>query len=112
MDRSNGKPDISKKSFDNDLEQMLQELFDEIKSLIRTGNNNDALDLLEANYEAVKQQIDAGDKGIEQVAILDVIALGYVAIGDLKMVGFLLNLVNFLNFSNLYISIFLWFSIS
>lgn len=72
---------------------MLQELFDEIKSLIRTGDNNGALDLLEANYEVVKQQIDAGDKGIDQVAILDVIALGYVAIGDLKMVGFLLNLV-------------------
>lgn len=92
--RSSGEPDISKKSFDNDLEQMLQELFDEIKSLIKTGNNNDALDLLEANYEAVNQQIDAGDKSIEQVAILDVIALGYIAIGDLKMVGFLLNLLN------------------
>lgn len=92
--RSNGKPDISKKSFDNDLEIMLQELFDEVKSMIRTGNNSDALDLLEANYEAVKQQIDDGHKGIEQAAILDVIALGYVAIGDLKRVGFLLNLLN------------------
>ncbi|KAL8148441.1 uncharacterized protein LOC141708288 [Apium graveolens] len=92
--RSSGKPEISKKSFDNDLELMLQDLFDEIKSLIRMGNNNDALELLEANYEVVKQQIEAGDKGIEQVAILDVIALGYVAIGDLKMVGFLLNLLN------------------
>ena len=93
MDRSNGKPNTSKKSFDKDLELMLQELFDEIKSMIMMGNNNDALDLLEANYESVKQQIDAGDKGIEQAAILDVIALGYVAMGDLKMVEFLLNLV-------------------
>lgn len=93
MDRSNGEPNTSKKSFDNDLELMLQDLFDEIKSMIKMGNDNDALDLLEANYEAVKQQIDAGVKGIEQAAILDVITLGYVAIGDLKMVGFLLNLV-------------------
>ena len=93
MDRSNGKPNTSKKSFDKDLELMLQELFDEIKSMIMMGNNNDVLDLLEANYESVKQQIDAGDKGIEQAAILDVIALGYVAMGDLKMVEFLLNLV-------------------
>ncbi|KAL1824023.1 hypothetical protein ACET3Z_010801 [Daucus carota] len=92
--RSDGKPNTSKKSFDKDFELLLQELFDEIKSMIMMGNNNDALDLLEANYESVKQQIDAGDKGIEQAAILDVIALGYVAMGDLKMVEFLLNLLN------------------
>ncbi|XP_037496036.1 nephrocystin-3 isoform X3 [Jatropha curcas] len=49
---------------------------------------------LEANYEVVKEQINAGAKGIEEAATLDVIALGYMASGDLKSVGSVLNLLN------------------
>ncbi|KAF5962037.1 hypothetical protein HYC85_003246 [Camellia sinensis] len=33
--------------------------------MIKMGNENDALDLLQANYEAVKEQMDAGARGIE-----------------------------------------------
>lgn len=77
----------------NDFERQLQELFNEVKSMIMMGNKNDAIDLLQANYEAVKEQINAGNKGIEEVAILDIIALGYVYIGDLKFVQSLLDMV-------------------
>ncbi|XP_059629009.1 uncharacterized protein LOC132271592 isoform X2 [Cornus florida] len=78
----------------NDFERQLEELFEEIKTMIRMGNKNEALDLLKANYEGVKEQMDAGSRGIEEAAILDTIALGYMAIGDFKMVGSLLDMLN------------------
>ncbi|XP_044508343.1 nephrocystin-3 [Mangifera indica] len=78
----------------NDFERQLQELFEEVKTMIMMGNKNDAIDLLQANYEAVKEQINAGTKGIEEAAILDIIALGYMAIGDLNFVGYLLNMMS------------------
>lgn len=79
----------------NDLERQLQELYDEVKAMILMGNKDDAVDLLQANYGVVKEQINAGSKGIEEAATLDVIALGYMAIGDLESVGPILNLVSF-----------------
>ncbi|KAL5803491.1 hypothetical protein ACOSQ4_031796 [Xanthoceras sorbifolium] len=78
----------------NDFEKQLEELFNEVKTMIMTGKTNDAIDLLQANYEAVKEQIDAGNKGMEEAAILDIIALGYMAIGDLKFVGSLLDMMH------------------
>ncbi|MED6155772.1 hypothetical protein PIB30_008357 [Stylosanthes scabra] len=77
----------------NEIERELNELFDEVKRMIRMGKKDDAVDLLNANYEVVKDQMNAGTKGIEEAAILDVIALGYVAVGDLKTVGSLLNVM-------------------
>ncbi|XP_059435205.1 uncharacterized protein LOC132168133 isoform X1 [Corylus avellana] len=79
----------SKMSF----EKELQELFDEVKRLIMMGNKSDAIDLLKANYEAVKEQMNAGSQGIEEAALLDIIALGYMAVGDLKFVGSLLAML-------------------
>ncbi|XVF12692.1 hypothetical protein REPUB_Repub08aG0141000 [Reevesia pubescens] len=77
-----------------DFERQLQELFNEVKTLVMTGNKNDAIDLLQANYEAVKEQMNAGAKGMEEAAILDVIALGYMAVGELKFVRSLLNVID------------------
>ncbi|KAH6804103.1 Tetratricopeptide repeat superfamily protein [Perilla frutescens var. frutescens] len=78
----------------NDLEEQLQELFNEVKSLIKLGKNNDAVDLLQANYESVREQVDSGSQGIEEAAVLDVIALGYMALGDLRTVGSLMDLMH------------------
>ncbi|XP_022763678.1 nephrocystin-3 isoform X2 [Durio zibethinus] len=78
----------------SEFERQLQELFNEVKTLIMTGNKNDAVDLLQANYESVKEQMSAGAKGMEEAAILDVIALGYIAVGELKFVRSLLNVIN------------------
>lgn len=80
-------------SYINDLEEQLHDLFNEVSTMIKTGKRNDAVDLLQANYEAAKEQIDAGFTGIEEAAVLDVIALGHMALGDLKKVGSILNLV-------------------
>ncbi|KAI3866818.1 hypothetical protein MKW92_050403 [Papaver armeniacum] len=78
----------------NDLETQLHEYFMKVKSLIKAGNLVGAIDLLRANYNAVKKQIDTGVKGIEQAAMLDVIALGFMAVGDLEYVEYLLEMLN------------------
>ncbi|KAL6533337.1 hypothetical protein OROMI_027449 [Orobanche minor] len=75
----------------NDLEVQLQELFNEVKTMIKLGKKDDALDLLQANYEGVKEQLDSGAQGIEEASVLDVIALGYMALGDLGAVGSLMD---------------------
>lgn len=77
----------------NDLERQLQDFFSEVKAMIKMGKEEDAVDLLQANYEAVKAQVDSGDQSIEEAALLDVIALGYMALGDLRTVGSMMNLV-------------------
>lgn len=80
----------------SNFESELEELFDQVKRMIRMGNKNDAIDLLNANYEMVKERLNANTKGIEEAAILDVLALGYLAVGDFKFVASLLNVVFFL----------------
>ncbi|XP_039050515.1 nephrocystin-3 isoform X2 [Hibiscus syriacus] len=77
-----------------DFERQLQELFNEVRTLITTGNEKDAVDLLQANYEGVKEQMNAGSKGVEEAAILDVIALGYMAVGNFKFVRSLLDVIS------------------
>lgn len=77
-----------------EFEMELQELFNEVKAMVKIGNERDAMDLLRANYVAVKEEIDSGLKGIQQAALLDIIALGYMAVGDLKPVPALLDMVS------------------
>ncbi|KAL0910319.1 hypothetical protein M5K25_021289 [Dendrobium thyrsiflorum] len=80
----------------NDMDEFvneLQELFTQVKSMIKSGNREDAMHILQANYEAVKEQMNYGCKGIEQAAILDTLALGYMGIGDVKFVKHLLKLL-------------------
>ncbi|KAL3342291.1 hypothetical protein AABB24_026355 [Solanum stoloniferum] len=78
----------------NILEEQLRDLFNEVHAMIRIGKENEARDLLLANFEAVKEQIDAGNKGIEAAAILDVTALGYMALGDIRTVKPLLDVLS------------------
>lgn len=73
----------------------MQELFDEVKKMITMGNKDDAAYLLQANYEAVKERMNAGTKGMEEAALIDIIALGYMALGDLKFVSSLLGMVSY-----------------
>lgn len=77
----------------DDIKRQLEEVFDNVKTMIKMGNKGDALDLLQANCEVVKEQLKAGFKGIEQAALLDVLALGYMGIGEFKIAERLLQLV-------------------
>lgn len=81
----------------SNFEKELEELFSEVKRMIKMGKKNDAIDLLNANYEMVKEQLNTGTKGIEEASLLDILALGYMAVGDLKFVAHLLDLVFFLH---------------
>lgn len=78
----------------DEFERELQGLFDEVKDMIAGGKHEDAVSLLQANFEAVKGEIDAGSRSIEEAAVLDVVALGYMRIGDFKMVETILELMN------------------
>lgn len=77
----------------SELESQLEELFNEVRMMIMSGRKNDAVELLEANYEAVKEQMESGANGIEQAAVLDIVALGYITVGDLKFVASILDIV-------------------
>lgn len=96
MQRSKMLLDNSSTSMDNtnDFETELQEFFNQVKSMLVSGNKEGAIDLLRANYSLVKEQIDAGTRGMEQAATLDIIALGYMGVGDLKFVENLLEMLH------------------
>ncbi|XP_023522529.1 uncharacterized protein LOC111786515, partial [Cucurbita pepo subsp. pepo] len=78
----------------SEFEGQLDELFNEVRMLIVSGRKNDAVELLQANYEAVKEQMESGASGIEQAAVLDIVALGYITVGDLKFVASILDILN------------------
>ncbi|XP_031499556.1 uncharacterized protein LOC116263877 isoform X2 [Nymphaea colorata] len=65
----------------HELEDQLDAFFKEVKTQFELGNEDVAVMLLEANHERVKEDLDSGVRGIEQAAILDVIALAYMGIG-------------------------------
>ncbi|MQL94553.1 hypothetical protein Taro_027216 [Colocasia esculenta] len=78
----------------NDFEKQLEELFFNVKTMIKMGQKGDAIELLQANYEAVKEQMENGTRDIEQAALLDIIALGYMAAGDFAAVEHILRVLN------------------
>ncbi|XP_022995906.1 nephrocystin-3 isoform X2 [Cucurbita maxima] len=78
----------------SEFEGQLDELFNEVRMLIVSRRKSDAVELLQANYEAVKEQMESGACGIEQAAVLDIVALGYITVGDLKFVASILDILN------------------
>ncbi|KAA0042543.1 nephrocystin-3 [Cucumis melo var. makuwa] len=77
-----------------ELEVQLEELLNEVRMMTMSGRKNDAVELLQANYEVVKEQMESGAVGIEQAALLDIVALGYLTVGDLKFVASVLDILN------------------
>ncbi|XP_010445531.1 PREDICTED: nephrocystin-3-like [Camelina sativa] len=97
---TSGVSEVQRSTSSNNVNEMkefemeLQELFNEVKAMVKMGKERDAMDLLRANYVAVKEEMDSGLKGFEQAAVLDIIALGYMAVGDVKPVRALLDMIN------------------
>uniref|UniRef100_A0A1D1XP72 Nephrocystin-3 n=2 Tax=Anthurium amnicola TaxID=1678845 RepID=A0A1D1XP72_9ARAE len=87
------KPDVCMDEL-NDFEKQLDDFFFNVKSMIKAGRRDDAIELLQANYEAVKEQIQDGTRCIEQAAMLDVIALGYMAVGNSEIVEHILEMLS------------------
>ncbi|CAN6444491.1 unnamed protein product [Victoria cruziana] len=74
-----------------ELEDQLDAFFKEVKNQFELGNEDAAVKLLEANYERVKEDLVLGVRGIEQAAILDVIALAYMGIGHFSTSMYILE---------------------
>lgn len=79
----------------SELPCQLQDLYTEINTKLKNQEMDDLVQLLEANYELVKAEMENGSKGIEQAAVLDVLVLGYFSAGDIKTAWQILNMVLF-----------------
>jgi hypothetical protein len=52
----------------------LQELYEEVKRIIDNGDVESARDIIDANYDALREQLELGVEGIEHAAMLDILA--------------------------------------
>eukprot|EP00249_Psilotum_nudum_P007492 c20602_g1_i2 orf=156-1889(-) len=63
--------------FDKDFEEyteQLQEFHGRVEQMIEKGDEETARILIEANYEALKEQLEQGVDGVEQAVMLDILA--------------------------------------
>ncbi|KAJ7522419.1 hypothetical protein O6H91_18G009800 [Diphasiastrum complanatum] len=67
-----------------ELEEQLQELYEEVSKMIEEGDDDTARALVEANYDALAEQLESGADGIEQAAMLDVLAQLRMELRDFK----------------------------
>ncbi|KAF3332613.1 Nephrocystin-3 [Carex littledalei] len=78
----------------SELISQLKDLYTEIKTKLKYLEMGDVVQLLEASYEKVKEEMENGSKGVEQAAILNVLALGYFDAGDRKTAHQILNMTD------------------
>ncbi|KAL2650605.1 hypothetical protein R1flu_018733 [Riccia fluitans] len=64
-----------------DVEEFKQ-LFEEVEKMIDSGDKNAARDTIEGNYEALLEQLEEGIVGVEQAAMLDILAHLNMRLGD------------------------------
>eukprot|EP01018_Ginkgo_biloba_P013746 Gb_27651 [translate_table: standard] len=75
----------------SELEDQLHELFVHVQKMIERGDEATARELIEANYEAVTQQLEMGIKGVEQAAMFDILAQLHMSLCDFKVAEHLLE---------------------
>ncbi|KAL3681915.1 hypothetical protein R1sor_024871 [Riccia sorocarpa] len=73
------------------VEKELEELYEEVGRMIEEGDEENARDVIEANYEAVLEQLEEGICGVEQGAMLDILAQLYMDMGDFECAEVLLD---------------------
>ncbi len=54
--------------------EQLQEMYDEVKKIINNGDVEGARDIIEANFDALREQLELGVEGIEHATMLDIMA--------------------------------------
>lgn len=64
------------------LEENLQELYTEVNRIIEEGDTETAREIVDANYEALLSQLGDEAAGIEQAAMLDILAQLCLSLGD------------------------------
>jgi tetratricopeptide (TPR) repeat protein len=74
-----------------EIEKQLHQLYDEMNRMIEEGDHAPANVMIEAKYKAVKGQFESGIQGMEQVAILDMLAQLRMILGKAEEVACLLS---------------------
>ncbi|KAL2619896.1 hypothetical protein R1flu_000101 [Riccia fluitans] len=88
----NRKPEINRQVEDpRSVEKQLEELYEEVGRMIEEGDEESARDVIEANYEALLEQLEEGIRGVEQGAMLDILAQLYMDMGDYECAEVLLD---------------------
>jgi hypothetical protein len=76
--------------------EQLQEMYEEVKKIIDNGDVEGARDIIEVNFDALKEQSELGVKGIEHATMLDIMTQFHMTLGDFEKVQHLLLEVSFL----------------
>jgi len=74
----------------------LQKMYEEVKKITDNGDVEGARDIIEANFDALREQSELGVEGIECAIMLDIMAQLHLTIGDFEKVEHLLLEVFFL----------------
>lgn len=76
------------------LQDQLQDLYGEVLRMIEEGDEDTARDMIEANYEMIVEDREAGEQGLEHVAMMDILAQLRMSLGDFEEAEYLLDQVS------------------
>jgi hypothetical protein len=76
--------------------EQLQEMYEKVKKIIDNGGVEGACDIIEVNFDALKEQLKLGVEGIEHAAMLDIMAELHLTLGDFEEVEHFFLEVSFL----------------
>jgi hypothetical protein len=71
-------------------------MYEEVKKIIDNGDVEGAHDIIEANFDALREQFELGVEGIEHATMLDIQTQLHLTLGDFEKVEHLLFEVFFL----------------
>jgi phage shock protein A len=78
----------------NEMQAQLEELYRYVTELIEEGDKDTAREMIEANQEVIVEQLESGYQGMEQVAMLDILAQLRMRLHDFEEAEFLLDQVS------------------
>jgi hypothetical protein len=74
-----------------EIEKQLHQLYEEMNRMIEEGDQATANDMIEAKYKVVKGQFESGIQGMEQAAMLDMLAQLRMSLGEAEEAARLLS---------------------
>ena len=77
----------------NEMQAQREELYRYVTELIEEGDKDTAHEMIEANHELIVDQLESGYQGMEQVAMLDILAQLRMSSREIEEVEFLLEQV-------------------
>ena len=78
----------------NEMQAQLEELYRYVTELIEEGDKDTAREMIEANHEVIVEQLESGYQGMEQVAMLDILAQLRMSLRDFEEAESLLDQVS------------------